>query len=287
MHNTPIPDPVTVTVLVENTTDGGLLRCEHGLSLLVEWRGRRILLDAGQTGLFLENADALGLSLTGLDASVLSHGHYDHAGGFGALLRRNPAARVYAQKTAFEPHLSGSGGKIHPIGIPPAVAEQRERFLPVEGVTEILPGAYLMPHNTAELARLGAKGKLYRQTGVELMPDDFSHEQSLVLDTSRGLVLFNSCSHGGAANILREAREALGKPVYAYVGGLHLKGRRDGQEVCALTPAEMEELCGAFLRENVRHIYTGHCTGEPGLEQLRQGLGERVYRLTTGLRFTV
>ncbi|MCD8333959.1 MAG: MBL fold metallo-hydrolase [Clostridiales bacterium] len=286
MHNTPIPDPVTVTVLVENTTDGPL-RCEHGLSLLIEWRGRRVLLDAGQSGLFLENADALGISLIGLDACVLSHGHYDHAGGFGALLRRDPAARVYAQKAAFEPHLSGSGGKIHPIGIPPEAAARRERFLLVMDTTEILPGVYLVPHSTADLARLGAKGKLYRQVGGELLPDDFAHEQSLVLDTERGLVLFNSCSHGGAANILREAREALGKPVYAYVGGLHLKGRRDGREVCALTPVETEALCAAFRRENVRHIYTGHCTGAPGLELLRQGLGERVRPLTTGLRFVV
>ncbi|MCD8050832.1 MAG: MBL fold metallo-hydrolase [Clostridiales bacterium] len=286
MHNTPIPDPVTVTVLVENTTDGAL-RCEHGLSLLVEWRGRRILLDAGQTDAFLENADALGISLTGLDACVLSHGHYDHAGGFEALLRRDPVAQVYAQKSAFEPYLSGSGGRVHDIGIPPAVAEQRERFLPVENTTEILPGVYLVPHSTANLAQLGAKNKLYRQANGELLPDDFSHEQSLVLDTALGLVLFNSCSHGGAANILREARAALGKPVYAYIGGLHLKGKKAGRESCALSRTEMDDLCGAFLRENVRHIYTGHCTGAPGLELLRQGLGERVHTLTTGLRFVV
>ncbi|MCD7838730.1 MAG: MBL fold metallo-hydrolase [Clostridiales bacterium] len=286
MHNIPTSDPVAVTVLVENTTNSAL-RCEHGLSLLIEWRGWRILLDAGQSSLFLENADALGLSLAGLDACVLSHGHYDHAGGFGVLLRRDPTAQVYAQRTVFAPHLSGSGGRVHDIGVPPAVAEQRERFLPVEGRAEILPDVYLVPHSTANLAQIGAKGKLYRQAGNEILPDDFSHEQSLILDTERGLILFNSCSHGGAANILREAREALGKPVYAYIGGLHLKGRRDGREICALSQAEMEELCGAFRRENVRHIYTGHCTGAPGLELLRQGLGERVHTLTTGLRFTV
>lgn len=286
MHNTPISDPVTVTVLVENTT-GSALGCEHGLSLLIKWRGRRILLDAGQTGLFLDNADALGLSLAGLDACVLSHGHYDHAGGFAVLFLRDPAARVYVQQSAFEPYLSGSGSSVHNIGIPPAVAARRERFLPVEGRAELFPGVYLLPHSTANLAQIGAKSKLYRQTGREITPDDFSHEQSLVLDTARGLVLFNSCSHGGAANILREAKEALGKPVYAYIGGLHLKAKKDGQEACSLSPEEMEALCTAFLRENVRHIYTGHCTGAPGLELLRQGLGARIHTLTTGLEFVL
>ena len=35
-------------------------------------------------------------------------------------------------------------------------------------------------------------------------PDSFSHEQSLVFDTPDGLVIFNSCSHGGADTIIRE-----------------------------------------------------------------------------------
>lgn len=54
-------------------------------------------------------------------------------------------------------------------------------------------------------------------------PDDFSHEQSLVFDTEKGLCIFNSCSHTGAADIIEEVCKAFpGRRVYAYVGGFHL-----------------------------------------------------------------
>ncbi len=86
---------IQVTVLIENTSDSSLV-CEHGLSLLIEHDGRRILLDAGSSEAFCDNAEALGISLTGLDACVLSHGHYDHSGGFEKIFLRNPDAKVYA-----------------------------------------------------------------------------------------------------------------------------------------------------------------------------------------------
>ncbi len=277
---------VNVTVLIENTSPGQLL-CEHGLSLLLEYAGRRILLDAGSSDAFSRNADALGISLVGLDACVLSHGHYDHSGGFTALFDRDPAARVYAQREALGVYLSASGG-MHDISVPRQVTARRDRFLLVDGVREILPGVFLVPHSTEGLNQIGAKGGLYRRQDGQIIPDNFAHEQSLVLDTPRGLAVFNSCSHGGASAILAEASAACGgKQGYAYVGGLHMKGKRGGREVCACSTAEIDALCEGFQREGVAQIYTGHCTGQPGFEALRSRLGQQVHRLTTGLRFSL
>lgn len=275
-----------VTVLIENTSDGALA-CEHGLSLLIEYAGKRILLDAGSSGAFCKNADALGISLTGLDAAVLSHGHYDHSGGFAELFRRNPAIKVYARKEALEGYFSASGG-LHEISVPQAVASQRDRFLLVDGVRALFPGVLLVPHSTAGLDLVGAKGGLYKRQGERLVPDDFAHEQSLVIDTGKGLAIFNSCSHGGAVSIIREAKAACGQErVSAYVGGLHMKGKKDGKELCAFSGAELDALCDGLLKEGVGEIYTGHCTGAPGFAELRGRLGNRVHRLTTGLRFAL
>lgn len=86
---------IRVTVLIENTSECGLT-AEHGLSLFIEYAGKRILLDAGSSEAFYDNAAAFGVPLVRLDAYVLSHGHYDHSGGFGRIFRTDPNARVYA-----------------------------------------------------------------------------------------------------------------------------------------------------------------------------------------------
>ena len=49
-----------ITVLADNT-DGFGLKGEWGLSMYIEYGGRTVLLDAGLSGLFAENAEKLGL----------------------------------------------------------------------------------------------------------------------------------------------------------------------------------------------------------------------------------
>ena len=67
--------------LVENTEGASGCGVEHGLCFYIETEKHKLLMDAGQTGLLLENAEKLGIDLTQVDTVVLSHGHYDHGGG--------------------------------------------------------------------------------------------------------------------------------------------------------------------------------------------------------------
>ena len=68
------------TVLTDNTGNNELAG-EWGLSFYIEYRDQKILLDAGQSGLFAENAEKLGINLADVDYAVLSHAHYDHVDG--------------------------------------------------------------------------------------------------------------------------------------------------------------------------------------------------------------
>ena len=53
-----------VTVLIENTApEGSDLAFEPGLSLYIEYNGKKILLDAGISGDFAANAEKLGVDL--------------------------------------------------------------------------------------------------------------------------------------------------------------------------------------------------------------------------------
>lgn len=246
---------LTVTVLIENEASDKTLCCEHGLSLYLRFGSRRILLDAGQSGTFTENAAALGCPLDALDAVVLSHGHYDHADGLPALLERNRDARVYARPAVMMPQYSGE----RYIGLCSELTGPfADRFDLSDELREILPGAWLVPD------------------GVE-------HEQSLVLETGQGLVVLNSCCHAGADHIVADILSRFpGQKVRALIGGLHLMGPggvatlgREADEVRALARRLTAEL-------GVEEICIGHCTGAPACALLREAVPGRFRTIHTG-----
>lgn len=270
-----------ITVLIENTAKNGFT-AEHGLSLFIEHNIKTILLDAGSSEAFYENAEKLEIKPETADICILSHGHYDHSGGFTAVLERNDSLKIYANKNAFGNFLSGNGG-LHFIGIPDNVRKYKDRFILTNGVTKLDDDIYLVPHSANISTEIGRRAKLYVNSENE--PDNFSHEQSLVIDMENGLVIFNSCSHGGVENIVREVREACGrKRIYAYIGGLHMKGTENDKEICTMPQSSLDELCRFIKDENIAHIYTGHCTGTSGLDELKKRL-DNVHALTSGLCF--
>ena len=61
-----------ITALAENISENELLSADFGLSLYIEFGGKKILLDTASTGKCLENAEKLGINLHSLDSIVLS-----------------------------------------------------------------------------------------------------------------------------------------------------------------------------------------------------------------------
>ena len=271
-----------VTVLIENSALDGF-ECEHGLSLLIEFNNNKYLLDAGQSGAFIGNAAAMGINLSDIKCAVLSHGHYDHAGGFEKFLEANPQTRIYAMRCAGGEFYSESGG-MHYIGIPDIIKDKYgDNFIYTDDVVLIDTGVYLVPHSTVGLEKIGKRAGLYEKINDKMMPDSFAHELSLVFDTPDGLVIFNSCSHAGMRNIMEEVKRVFsGRKVYAFVGGLHMKGVKDGRECCTFSEEELDELVEYALNDGVEHIYTGHCTGSIGTDMLMKKT-EIVNKLTTGM----
>ncbi|MEI3504278.1 MAG: MBL fold metallo-hydrolase [Anaerovoracaceae bacterium] len=116
---------------------------------------------------------------------------------------------------------------------------------------------------------------MYRKRPDGWYPDDFAHEQSLVLDTAEGLVIFNSCSHGGAANIISEVAGFFpGRNVHAIIGGFHLYNKSEG---------EVRDLGRKIKETGIKYVCTGHCTGESAYGILEQELGDILHQLHTGL----
>ncbi len=263
-------------ILIDNITKNEWL-AEWGLAVYLEYNGHKILLDTGTTGRFLENADAMGIDIGAVEFGVLSHAHYDHADGLAAFFSRNRQAKFYLRKgTAENCYRKESWLRKKYIGIHKGYLERfADRLVYVEGDFTVIPGVTLLPHKTPGLKKAGRAAGMYIRENGRWQPDAFAHEQSLVFDTEKGLVIFNSCSHGGADHIITEVMQTWPeKKIFALIGGFHLF-RSSDEEVRALVERIGET--------GIERIYTGHCTGERALKLLTEALGGRVSQLYTGL----
>ena len=104
------------TVLVDNEAQV-LCESEWGLSILIEHREHATLLDAGASGLFVENARKLGVDLAAVNVAALSHAHYDHSDGFDAFFQVNDTAKLFVAASARENCYDTEDGKLCYIGV--------------------------------------------------------------------------------------------------------------------------------------------------------------------------
>lgn len=110
--------------LAENTEGAAGCGYEHGLCFYIETEHHKLLMDTGQSDLFIKNAEKLGIDLTKVDTVVISHGHYDHGGGVLPFVKINPTAKIYAQEAAFGEYYSlNKEGEPHYIGLAKEIRE--------------------------------------------------------------------------------------------------------------------------------------------------------------------
>jgi 7,8-dihydropterin-6-yl-methyl-4-(beta-D-ribofuranosyl)aminobenzene 5'-phosphate synthase len=255
---------IRLTVLVENSVHTRALRAEHGLAILIESRGRRVLFDTGQTDLVLANAAMLGRSLENLDAIVLSHGHDDHTGGLAAVCQRSPNARLFLHPAATRPKFSGNAaGPPRSIGLPvlgqQALAAAGENVVLTPTCREVIEGVFV----TGEIPRRtdyeDVGGRFFLDAAGR-QPDPLCDDQALYFPTAKGLVVVLGCAHAGVVNTLLQI-EALteSRRIHAVIGGLHLLNA---------TPARLAATVEALRRRRVSLLLPGHCTGPAATARL-------------------
>lgn len=251
-----------IVTLVENTACREDLKAEHGLSLYLETGKQKILFDAGQSEAFACNAQTLGIDLSKVDTAVLSHGHYDHGGGLSRFLEINKNAPVWMNPHAFEPHYNAAGKY---IGLDEA-QEGNDRIRYAENVQSIGEGLTLYTRIPC-VGPIQPFGLTVREKERRI-PEDFRHEQYLLVEEKGKRILFSGCSHRGILNILAHFRPDV------LIGGFHfMKMDPDGAEL---------EAAAAELKRYPCIYYTGHCTGQAQFETLKKILGPQLHALTTG-----
>ncbi len=256
-----------ITSLLENTTAREDMQVEHGLSLYIETEKNRILFDMGQTELFYENAKSLGIDLSQVDLAILSHGHYDHGGGLRKFLEINTNAPVYIHKDAFLPHYNGTEKY---IGLNTQLKDHTQIIF-TNDEYRIDASLTLFSCNNRDRNYPYIPSGLNEKIGNAFIPDDFRHEQYLLIEENGKRILISGCSHKGILNI----SEWFSPDVL--VGGFHYSklplddALANAAKTLSLYPTE---------------FYTGHCTGSEQYEFMKHYMPSLQY-LSCGQTLTI
>lgn len=238
-----VTTPVKVHVIYDNYVFKEGTKADWGFSILIEGLDKCILFDTGtQPEIFVANFKEMGLDASQIDEVFISHEHGDHTGGLSAVLNMNPDIKVVVPETFSN-------------------------------------NFFRIPETTGSVAELVSKpvqvcNGLYT-TGVlgEAIP-----EQSMVLNTEKGLVVMTGCSHPGIVNILKQVKEDFGKEIYMVFGGFHLMNSSEEQ---------IKEIIDNMRQLGVKKCGATHCTGEQQIEWFTQAFGENFVELGTGNVLTI
>ena len=319
-------DALEVLVLVDNVTDslssnppnvlpewsvlltGGKLRvlagsgiccAHHGLSLLITasvgGAKHTLLFDAGPAAAtFQRNCEILGVDFAAIDSVVLSHGHWDHAGGLLAAVEAIARSRgtksfacyvhpgMFRQRATKRPD-----GQLYVNELVPDPARLADAGTNVVNTREpqlIGEGAFYV---SGEIPRVtsyeaGVPNHLTRSAdGASWEPDPLIMDERFVSVNvkGKGQFVFSACSHAGLINVLTHARSVLpDAPLYGAMGGLHLSGINE--RVIPQTVADLKKFGLKFLAP-------GHCTGWRALSHMAREFGDELVPSAVGKKYLI
>jgi len=277
---------IDITTLVENSSGEHLqLASEHGLSFYVRAGETSVLFDTGASGHFMENAALLGLDLGAVSKVLISHGHYDHSGGYRSFMDKEISgkSRLVVKPGFFDRKYGVKANSAEFLGNSFTESMVAARGIGIEvvdeDVREVASGVYSVSgfERTCPMEKLNPRFQVER--GGELVQDDFCDEQAMVVRSPKGLIVILGCSHPGLINILDSVKKWFNEKIHAVLGGTHLV--EAGQD-------RLEKTMAYLIAQDIPVIGISHCSGGPEHRRYMESrLQGRFFHNSTGTQFSV
>ena len=272
---------VKITILCENTVGKRIGAGEHGFSAFIETDQGNYLFDTGNGQSIVANSLAFEKDLRSVKKIFLSHGHYDHTGGLPGVLKLKEEVDVHGHPQLFLDRISIAKEKGREtkrfVGLP-----YKRNYLESLGAHFLLNSDFVEIENnmflTGEVPRQTPfekpDPKLFMEIEGKISQDVFPDDQSLILDTQKGLILILGCAHSGMINIIQHVTHHMKKEnFHAILGGTHLD---------FLTPEQLEESIHCLKTIAFEKIGVSHCTGMRAAFRLHQEFGDRFFQGCVG-----
>jgi len=207
---------ITIIDVYDNIEFNPKLKTGFGFACVIKFKNNTILFDTGSDSeTLLTNLELAEIKPENITIIVLSHIHNDHTGGLLEFLEKNPNVKVYVPSSfpsSFKEEIKTRGAKVVNVG----------------NSIKITEGIY----STGELG-----------TWIK--------EQSLVINSDKGLVVITGCAHPGIVNIVKKVKALFNKDIYLVVGGFHHPSI---------------EVVKEFKELGVKKVAPSHCTGDEAIK---------------------
>lgn len=238
-----IATPVTIEIVYDNYVFQKGTTADWGYSVVIEGLDKEVLFDTGtKPGLFESNFRKVGIDPEKVDVLVLSHEHGDHTGGISSFVKMKPGIPLII------PHsFTGSFiGQMAGMGLKPVLVDKP---------------SMICDH-------LFTSGEF----------DYKIAEQSLIIDTRKGLVVMTGCAHPGIIDMLKVIKEDFNKNIYMVFGGFHLMDK---------SQKEMDSIISGMKSLGIVKCGATHCTGDSQIEMFRKAFGDDYFELGVGNKIVI